>query len=39
MVRLFSGPFSGAILLGMAALATRGIAAPLGIRFAFNLGQ
>ena len=34
-----SGPFAGAILFGMAALATRGIAVPLGIHFAFNLGQ
>jgi membrane protease YdiL (CAAX protease family) len=33
------GPFAGAILFGMAALATRGIAVPLGIHFAFNLGQ
>lgn len=33
------GPFAGAILFGMAALATRGIAIPLGIHFAFNLGQ
>ncbi|WP_446745369.1 CPBP family intramembrane glutamic endopeptidase [Silvibacterium acidisoli] len=33
------GPFIGAILFGMAALATRGIAVPLGIHFAFNFGQ
>lgn len=33
------GPLSGAILFGMAALATRSIAVPLGIHFAFNLGQ
>lgn len=33
------GTFTGAILFGMAALATRGIAVPLGIHFAFNLGQ
>lgn len=34
-----SGPFAGAILFSLAALATRGIAVPLGIHFAFNLGQ
>ncbi|HEY9138245.1 MAG TPA: CPBP family intramembrane glutamic endopeptidase [Terriglobus sp.] len=33
------GPFAGAVLFGMAALATRGIAVSLGIHFAFNLGQ
>jgi hypothetical protein len=33
------GPLAGAILFGMAALATRGIAVPFGIHFAFNLGQ
>jgi hypothetical protein len=33
------GPLAGAILFGMAALATRGIAVPLGIHFAFNFGQ
>ena len=33
------GPLAGAILFGMAALATRGIAVPLGIHFAFNVGQ
>jgi hypothetical protein len=33
------GPLAGAILFGMAALATRGISFPLGIHFAFNLGQ
>lgn len=33
------GPLAGAMLFGMAALATRGIAVPLGIHFAFNLGQ
>lgn len=37
--RSLLGPFAGAILFGMAALATRGIAVPLGIHFAFNLGQ
>lgn len=37
--RSLSGPFAGAVLFGMAALATRGIAVPLGIHFAFNLGQ
>lgn len=33
------GPFAGAMLFGVAALATRGIAVPLGIHFAFNFGQ
>jgi membrane protease YdiL (CAAX protease family) len=33
------GPPAGALLFGMAALATRGIAVPLGIHAAFNLGQ
>lgn len=33
------GPLAGALLFGMAALATRGIAVPLGIHFAFNFGQ
>ncbi|MES2222432.1 MAG: CPBP family intramembrane glutamic endopeptidase [Acidobacteriota bacterium] len=33
------GPFAGAMMFGMAAFATRGIAVPLGIHFAFNLGQ
>jgi len=37
--RSLLGPFAGAILFGMAALATRGVAVPLGIHFAFNLGQ
>jgi hypothetical protein len=37
--RSLLGPLAGAILFGMAALATRGIAVPLGIHFAFNLGQ
>ena len=37
--RALLGPFAGGILFGMAALATRGIAVPLGIHFAFNLGQ
>jgi membrane protease YdiL (CAAX protease family) len=37
--RSLLGPFAGAILFGMAAFATRGIAVPLGIHFAFNLGQ
>ena len=37
--RSLPGPFAGAILFGMAALATRGIAVSLGIHFAFNLGQ
>lgn len=33
------GPPAGALLFGMAALATRGIAVPLGIHTAFNFGQ
>lgn len=33
------GPFAGAILFGLAALATRGIGVPLGIHIAFNLGH
>jgi hypothetical protein len=37
--RSLLGPLAGAVLFGMAALATRGIAVPLGIHFAFNLGQ
>lgn len=37
--RSLLGTFAGAILFGMAALATRGIAVSLGIHFAFNFGQ
>ncbi|MGH9585499.1 MAG: lysostaphin resistance A-like protein [Acidobacteriaceae bacterium] len=37
--RSLLGPPAGALLFGMAALATRGIAVPLGIHFAFNFGQ
>jgi membrane protease YdiL (CAAX protease family) len=37
--RSLLGPPAGALLFGMAALATRGIAVPLGIHAAFNLGQ
>ena len=33
------GPPAGALLFGMAALATRGLAVPLGIHAAFNFGQ
>lgn len=33
------GPPAGALLFGMAALATRGIAVPFGIHTAFNFGQ
>jgi uncharacterized protein len=33
------GPPAGALLFGMAALATRGLAVPLGIHSAFNFGQ
>jgi len=33
------GPSTGALLFGMAALSTRGIAVPLGIHAAFNFGQ
>lgn len=33
------GPPAGALLFGMAALATRGIAVPLGVHAAFNFGQ
>jgi membrane protease YdiL (CAAX protease family) len=37
--RSLIGPAAGAMLFGMAALATRGIAVPLGIHAAFNAGQ
>jgi membrane protease YdiL (CAAX protease family) len=37
--RSMLGPPAGALLFGMAALATRGIAVPLGIHSAFNFGQ
>ncbi len=37
--RAMLGPPAGALLFGMAALATRGIAVPLGIHSAFNFGQ
>lgn len=37
--RSLLGPPAGALLFGIAALATRGIAVPLGIHFAFNFGQ
>lgn len=37
--RSLLGPPAGALLFGMAALATRGIAVPLGIHMAFNFGQ
>lgn len=37
--RSLLGPPAGALLFGMAALATRGIAVPLGIHSAFNFGQ
>lgn len=37
--RSLLGPPAGALLFGMAALATRGIAVPLGIHAAFNFGQ
>jgi membrane protease YdiL (CAAX protease family) len=37
--RSLLGPPVGALLFGMAALATRGIAVPLGIHTAFNFGQ
>jgi membrane protease YdiL (CAAX protease family) len=37
--RSLLGPPAGALLFGMAALATRGIAVPLGIHTAFNFGQ
>lgn len=37
--RSLLGPPAGALLFGTAALATRGIAVPLGIHFAFNFGQ
>lgn len=33
------GPSAGALLFGMAALATRGLAVPIGIHAAFNFGQ
>lgn len=37
--RSLLGPPAGAILFGLAALTTRGIAVPLGIHAAFNFGQ
>lgn len=37
--RTMLGPPAGALLFGMAALATRGLAVPLGIHAAFNFGQ
>jgi hypothetical protein len=37
--RSLLGPPAGAILFGMAALATRGLAVPVGIHAAFNFGQ
>lgn len=37
--RSLLGPPAGALLFGMAALATRGIAVPVGIHLAFNFGQ
>lgn len=37
--RSLLGPPAGALLFGLAALATRGIAVPLGIHAAFNFGQ
>jgi uncharacterized protein len=37
--RSLLGPPAGALLFGMAALATRGIAVPFGIHAAFNFGQ
>lgn len=37
--RALMGPPAGALLFGMAAIATRGIAVPLGIHVAFNFGQ
>jgi|SRR6185437_6012712 len=37
--RSLLGPPAGALLFGVAALATRGIAVPLGIHCAFNFGQ
>jgi hypothetical protein len=37
--RSLLGPPAGALMFGMAALATRGIAVPLGIHVAFNFGQ
>jgi membrane protease YdiL (CAAX protease family) len=37
--RSLLGPPAGALLFGMAALASRGIAVPLGIHAAFNFGQ
>ncbi|HEV2465264.1 MAG TPA: CPBP family intramembrane glutamic endopeptidase [Acidobacteriaceae bacterium] len=37
--RALLGPPVGALLFGMAALATRGVAVPLGIHSAFNFGQ
>lgn len=37
--RALLGPPAGALLFGMAALATRGLAVPLGIHAAFNFAQ
>jgi hypothetical protein len=37
--RTLLGPPAGAVLFGMAALATRGLAMPLGIHAAFNFAQ
>lgn len=37
--RALLGPPMGAVLFGVAALATRGLAVPLGIHAAFNFGQ
>jgi len=37
--RSLLGPPAGALLFGIAALSTRGIAVPLGIHAAFNFGQ
>lgn len=33
------GPFAGSLLFGMAALATRGLAVPIGLHAAWNFGQ
>jgi uncharacterized protein len=35
----FLGVFTGSILFGMAALATRGLAMPIGLHAAWNIGQ
>lgn len=37
--RTLLGPPAGALVFGMAALATRGLAVPVGIHAAFNFGQ